>query len=281
MTSPDFLVIGHVVKDMVPGGWRLGGTATYASLQATRLGLGAAVVTSAPGSMDLAGLLPGVQVHRVPSRRATTFRNRYRNGDRTQFVLARARPLAISDVPDAWRATPIVLLGPVCGEVPPEAASLFPRALVGVSAQGWLRHVDAEQRVATSPWPDSPSWRDGHVLFVSAEDVAGEAGLLDRWAEVFPTVVCTESSRGTRLDVDRQWRHIDVFPQREVDPTGAGDVFATAFLVRLSETDDPALAARFAAAASSFAVSGEGPLAIADRRQIEDRMAQHPEIVLR
>jgi sugar/nucleoside kinase (ribokinase family) len=281
MTRPDFLVIGHVVKDVVPGGWRLGGTAAYASLQAARLGLRAAVVTSAPGSMDLAAHLPGVQVHRVPSRRVTTFRNRYRNGDRTQFVLAQARALGLSDIPDVWRSTPIVLLGPVCGEVPPEAASVFPEALVGVSAQGWLRRVDAQQRVGSSPWPDSASWRDGHVLCVSAEDIAGDPGLLDRWTDIFPIIVCTESSRGTRLHVDRQWRHIDVFPQREVDPTGAGDVFATAFLVRLSETDDAALAARFGAAASSIAVSGEGALAIAERGQIEERMTQHPEIVLR
>jgi sulfofructose kinase len=66
-----------------------------------------------------------------------------------------------------------------------------------------------------------------------------------------------------------------------VDTTGAGDVFATAFLAHLSETGDLALAARFAAAAASIAVSREGTLAIADRRQIEERMAQHPEILLR
>ena len=136
MTRPDFLVIGHVVKDVVPGGWRLGGTAAYASLQASRLGLRVAVVTSVPASMDLAALLPGVEVHRVPSRRATTFRNCYQDGHRSQFLLGRARSLALSDVPDAWRTAPIVLLGPVCGEVPPEATSLFAHSLVGVCGPG-------------------------------------------------------------------------------------------------------------------------------------------------
>jgi sugar/nucleoside kinase (ribokinase family) len=58
-------------------------------------------------------------------------------------------------------------------------------------------------------------------------------------------------------------------------------VFATALLARLHETGDLGLAARFAAAAASISVSGEGTAAIADRRQIEERMAQHPEIVLR
>ena len=281
MTRPDFLIIGHVAKDLVPGSWRLGGTAAYASLQATHLGLRAAVVTSAPGSMDLAALLPDVEVHRVPSRQATTFRNCYQDGHRTQFLLAQARNISLTDVPDAWRAAPIVLLGPVCGEVPPEAISLFARSLLGVTAQGWLRGVDREQRVTRRAWPDSPSWVGAHAVFVSEDDLAGDTSALDRWTAVFPVVAYTQASRGACLHADGRWCHIDAFPEHEVDPTGAGDVFAAAFLTRLSETGDLDLAARFAAAAASISVSREGTLAIADRRQIEERMVQHPEIVLR
>jgi sugar/nucleoside kinase (ribokinase family) len=281
MTRPDFLVIGHVVKDVVPGGWRLGGTAAYASLQASRLGLRTAVVTSAPGSMDVAALLAGVEVHRVPSRRATTFRNCYQDGHRSQFVLSEARSLGVSDVPDAWRTAPIVVLGPVCGEVPPEATSVFAHSLVGVCAQGWLRGVDHQQRVTRRAWPVSASWGSGYALFVSEDDLAGDISSLEGWTAVFPVVAYTQASRGACLHVDGRWCHIDAFPEREVDPTGAGDVFAAAFLARLHETGDPALAARFAAAAASISVSREGTLAIADRQQIEERMAQHPEILLR
>jgi sugar/nucleoside kinase (ribokinase family) len=281
MTRPDFLVIGHVVKDVVPGGWRLGGTAAYASLQATRLGLRAAVVTSAPASMDLAALLPGVEVHRVPSRRATTFRNCYHEGHRSQFILAQARGLGLADVPDAWRTAPIVLLGPVCGEVPPEVISLFADRLVGVSAQGWLRGLDPQRRVTSRAWPESPSWAYAHAIFVSEDDLAGDTSALDRWAAVFRVVAYTRGSRGVCLHVGGGWCHIDAFPEREVDPTGAGDVFAAAFLARLWESGDLALAARFAAGAASISVSRQGTVAITDRQHIEERMAQHPEIFLR
>jgi len=281
MTRPDFLIIGHVAKDVVPGGWHLGGTAAYASLQAIRLGLRTAVVTSAPASMDLAALLPGVEVHRVPSRQATTFRNCYRDGHRTQFLLARARSLALTDVPDAWWTAPIVLLGPVCGEVPPEATSLFAHSLLGVTAQGWLRGVDRQQRVTRRAWPDSPSWAGAHAVFASEDDLAGDTSALDRWTAVFAVVAYTQASRGACLHAEGRWCHVDAFPEREVDPTGAGDVFAAAFLARLSETGDLDLAARFAAAAASISVSREGTLAIVGRQQIEERMTQHPEIVLR
>ena len=281
MTSPDFLVIGHVAKDIVPGGWRLGGTAAYASIQAHRLGLRTAVVTSAPASMDLAALLPGVEVYRVPSRQPTTFRNCYQDGRRTQFLLARATPLGPTDVPESWRTASIVLLGPLCGELPPETTSLFARSLVAIAAQGWLRRTDSEQRVIAAEWPESAAWANVHALFVSEDDFSGNDGTLNRWTAAFPTVAYTQASRGARLHVGGVWRHIDAFPEREVDPTGAGDVFAASFLTRLHETGDLPLAARFAAAAASISVSREGTLAIPDRAQIEQRMAEHPEIVLR
>ncbi len=111
--------------------------------------------------------------------------------------------------------------------------------------------------------------------------MAGDEGPLGDWTAVFPMVAYSRASRGACLHVDGRWRHVDAFPEREVDPTGAGDVFAAAFLIRLSESGDAALAARFAAAAASLSVSGEGMLAVADRRQVEERMARHPEIVLR
>ena len=281
MMRPDFLVLGHVVKDVIPGGWRLGGTAAYASLQAARLGLRTAVVTSAPRSLDVGALLPGVEVRRVPSRQVTTFRNCYEDGRRTQFVLARARSLGAGDVPDDWLSAPIVLLGPVCSEVPPDLTSLFGGSLIGIAAQGWLREVDSQQGVRAVPWPESPAWTNVHGLFVSEDDVGGDKATVDRWTAAFPLVAYTQASRGARLHSDGRWRHIDAFPEDEVDPTGAGDVFASAFLVRLHESGDVSLAARFGAAAASISVSREGTLAIPERDEIESRMAEHPEIVLR
>jgi sugar/nucleoside kinase (ribokinase family) len=63
------------------------------------------------------------------------------------------------------------------------------------------------------------------------------------------------------------------FPAVEVDPTGAGDVFAAAFLVRLQETEDPVQAARFANAVASFCVEGPGVAGIPTREQVEERLS--------
>ena len=54
-----------------------------------------------------------------------------------------------------------------------------------------------------------------------------------------------------------------------VDATGAGDVFAAAFLIRLTETGDAGQAATFANAVASFSVEGPGVSGIPERATVE------------
>ena len=290
MTAPQFLVIGHVVQDLAPGeadrvaAWRLGGTASYAALLARRLGLRTAVLTAAAPDLPLEEALPGAEIRRVPSDRSTQFRNVYTAQGRVQFIPQRAARISPGSLPDDWRDAEIVLLGPVAGEVDEALADCFPQALTGVSAQGWLREVDRDDRVrplAPERWQADAVLRPSHVLFVSDEDLPPPAAtpVLDDWSARVDTLVYTRADRGAELCHGGTWRHIGCFPAAVVDPTGAGDVFAAAFLVRYRETDDPWEAARFAACAASFIVEAEGPANIPDREMIEARLREHPEIV--
>ena len=283
MTAPDFVVVGHAVRDIVRDGWRVGGTVTFAAVQAHRLGLSVGVLTRAGDDLDLAAELPFAQVAQAPSRHSTSFENTYVDGKRRQRVLSRADAISPDDVPDAWRAAPIVLLGPVLDELAPRFRERFDRAsLVGVSAQGWLRRISPEGSVMHTTWAGEPFWTDCDVLFVSDEDLpAGDRSLLERWTREVPVVVMTESWRGAQVFAEGSWRRIEAFPETEVDPTGAGDTFATAFLVRMREDGGVHGAARFAAAAASLSVGGIGPATIASRDEIDARLTRFPEVALR
>jgi hypothetical protein len=184
-------------------------------------------------------------------------------------------------VPAEWLRAAIVLLGPVFAEIGPELASTFAKSsLVGVSAQGWVRGVDGAGRVRHEPWAGAPYWTGADVLFASDEDLGGDEAELARWMSDVRVVAVTRSSRGARVFVDGERFEMDAYPSVEVDATGAGDVFATAFLVRLHETRDVDEAARFGAAAASLAVEGAGVKAIAEREAITARMAGFPEVRL-
>jgi sugar/nucleoside kinase (ribokinase family) len=157
---------------------------------------------------------------------------------------------------------------------------MFTNSILGIGAQGWLRELDEEARVQRRAWTGAPFWTGGDVLFVSEEDLAGDERQLDRWLEEISTVVVTRERKGARVHSDGKWVEIEAFPADEVDPTGAGDVFAAAYLIRYEETEDVATAATFGSAAAAASVEAPGTEGIADRADIERRLAAHPEIVL-
>ena len=288
MTAPDFLVVGHALQDLIGEGdepeWKLGGAVAYASALSKSLGLRTAVLTSTGPYMDFERLLPGVDCCVIPSKRTTQFRNIYEDGHRRQVVPLRAGvTLALEHVPDGWLSAGIVLLGPVVGEVADDVAAGFTSALIGVGAQGFLREVDDAHRVRpVSPdrWEAEGHLREADVLFVSDEDVsAGEAAAaIERWTRMVDIVVFTRGDRGADVYCRGEGRHIDAFPANAADLTGAGDVFAGAFLIRLRESDDAWDATRFAACAASFVVESEGIEAMPTRDQIEARLREHPGI---
>lgn len=273
MTTPDYVVAGHVTKDLVPGGFRIGGTVTYAGLTAHRLGCAVGVVTSAAPDLDAAVALPGLEVAIVPAVSTTTFENTYARGSRRQYLRSVARRILPEHVPAPWRRAPIVHFGPLAQELGTEVLDAFPRSsLRGLTPQGWLRCWDESGLVGRTTSPHLDVALAGvDVTVLSEEDVAGDWALLDLYAARARLLIVTQGPRGATVCQGSDRLQVPAFSAREVDPTGAGDVFAAAFLIRLRETGDPAEAAVFANCAASFAVEGPGVSTLPDRAQVEER----------
>jgi len=278
-----FLVVGHLVQDVVPGGFRLGGTAAYAGLLAQRLGWQTFVLTA--GAADPPELA-GVHLLRLPALVSTRIRNVYEGGRRRQAVLSRAPDLGPELVPAELLDCQAVLLGPVAGEVPPQMASLFAGRRLGACAQGWLREVGPDGAVrprSPSCWQGEAVLEHAWALFISDEDLPPEEApaALEGWSRRVPVLAFTRGEKGAEVCYRGEWRHIDAFPARTVDPTGAGDVFAAAFLIAAQEGADVWGAARFASAAASLVVEGEGVAGVPERAQIEQRLRAYPDIACR
>ena len=270
---PDFLAIGHATRDLLPDGFTLGGTVTYGTAMATKLGLRSAIVTSCGPDLDPALAFPGVQVHAVPAARTTSFTNVYNQGKRTQRVSDTAGPIAFSDVPHDWRSAPLVLLGPLIGEVGHGLAKEFRDSLVVGPLQGWLRSLDSEGRVSMDRRNAAEEVLPHlDAAIISQEDVTDHA-IIDRWKEMVPVLIVTLGQDGARAHFDGGWHEVEPSPvENERDPTGAGDVFAAAYLVRFADTGDPLESARFASSAASFSVEGVGLDRIPTHAQIEGRL---------
>ncbi len=260
MSDIDYLIVGHVCKDLTPGGPRLGGTVTFGALTANVLGLRVGVVTSAPDSMQsLLAPLRVVNMECVPSDHPTTFENVYTRAGRLQSISSRATPLTLDHIPAKWRRASIVHLAPVADEVAPSLAWSFPGALIGVTPQGWMRQWDSAGRVSYCRWPDATSvLRHASATVLSIEDVQGDETLVQEYARQAAILVVTRGAQGCTLFVRGQMYHLPAPQVNEVDPTGAGDIFAAAFFAHLRATSDPVAAARFATLLASDSVTRSG-----------------------
>ncbi|MBN2369097.1 MAG: hypothetical protein JXO72_01275 [Vicinamibacteria bacterium] len=275
------LAIGHVTRDLLGHRESLGGSAAYAAACAHKLGWQTAVLTSAGPDFDPSADLPGVTVFRRLSPCTTRFKNVYdENGCRRQVLLARAEDICIDPLPDEWRDPDVLLLCPVASEIAGAFTRSFAAAVVGATGQGWLRGFAPDGLVRRLDFIHSAECLEGvHALFLSHEDLPDADTRAALFLKFAPIVILTRGWKGLSL-LTRDAAHIlPALPRSEVDPTGAGDVFAAAFLVGYHETGDLLEAAAFGACAASCVVEGWGLSAIGARAEIERRMKQYARLI--
>jgi sugar/nucleoside kinase (ribokinase family) len=270
----DYLVIGHITRDLSPLGERLGGTAAYAALTAQALGLRVGVVTSWGEEIPL-GRLRQIPIASFPADSSTTFENLQTPEGRAQHIYHTAPALSLNLVPEPWRNPSIVHLGPVAQEVEPSLVRNFPSSLIGVTPQGWLRRWDANGLVRISEWPESSFvlQRVGACI-ISIDDVGGDEDIINELASSCRILAVTEGVEGARLYWNGDVRRFRAPKVTFEDDTGAGDIFASAFLVRLFTTRDPWEAARFATMLASFSVRRSGLDSIPTPEEIEECMVE-------
>ena len=285
--SPDFLTIGHVTRDILPDkSFSLGGTVTFAALTAYRLGLVAAIITCADAELvaELPARLPEIGLAVRTSPATTAFVNTYHEGFRTQYLRARADQLQLEDVPQAWLQAPIVLFGPLDQELSPSFIRRFPRSQGSVFAatpQGWLRRWDQDGRVWPTPWAvanDILPLLD--VLILSHDDLLPFAdgnridadAMLSHWSMQVPLLVATDGKHGATLFQHGIAERFPAYAAQEIDPTGAGDVFAAAFLVFYHRYGDPRKAVNFANCVASLSIERVGIAGIPTIELVKERM---------
>ena len=172
---------------------------------------------------------------------------------------AQATRIDFERVPESWQRASIIHLGPIADEMDATLPEGFSPALLGLTAQGWMRPWDANGRVSPRQWENADAaLQRADAVVISREDVNGDEELIEHMAHQTRVLAVTEAAAGAVLHWHGDRRRFRAPKVKEVDATGAGDIFAAAFFVRLLATRDPWEATRFATLIASRSITRVG-----------------------
>lgn len=271
------LAIGPFATDVIGAERRPGGAVSYTARAAHSFGTRLAILTIGdPDSLPPA--FDGHDVTVVPDA-TLTFSHATRGNDRELTVASQpSRALLASDLPQGWAQAETVMLMPL---VPQDDCASFAgipsdgqRALVG---QGLQRALTSSSRIVERSRPSTDlirAFSTTTTLFLSEQETSGwtyeEMTLaIGRNARV----VITRGAAGADIyGAGHDPIHIDVTLAEPVDTNGAGDVFATAFMLALARGDDDETAGRLASAYAAACVEVVGPAELPPLAAIEARI---------
>ncbi len=295
-----YVTVGHVTRDLIEdraGGTvgQPGGGAFYSALQAARLGLRTLIVTQGvPAEIEelLEPFGDEFDLQIIPAKHTTTLSTRGSGTQRSQRLLAWAGPI----VQPLRIDTEILHLASVARETP--LAWRGGVDFVGVTPQGLVRRWEQREgtplvQLDTGALPgDVPLSVDGDTALegdispveldpgmlpphfnaaVISEHERGSCHALFALARVCGAYIAvTAGSRpaSVHLPESAGGSIVQTGSPRPVEPRedlGAGDVFAAAFFIALSEGRGPLEAATFGNAAAAVRIAGTGAGAIGTR----------------
>jgi sugar/nucleoside kinase (ribokinase family) len=266
----DYLAIGHIAVDLTPNGKQLGGTVSYSARMAQAMGLKVGMITSVAEDVKLENL-NGIQIVNIPTQQSTTFENVKTEHGRKQTLHYHATKILAEHVPDVWKNSAIVHLAPIAQEVDLNVTQCFGSvSFIGVTPQGWMRGWDENGRVYATAWENSNQVL-GQIrgVVLSLEDLNHDLEKVEWLASQINLLCVTEGEAGCVLHWRGDRRRFRPITVEEVDATGAGDIFAAAFFVRLHQTKDAWEAARFATNLAAYSVTRVGMFGIPTLEEIE------------
>ena len=268
----DYLFIGHVCQDITPEGYALGGSASYCSISAHLLGKEVGILTSFSDAFSFLSDFQNIYIHNKKSANTTIFENVYHPTHRTQYIFKRAADIHAFDLPTKWKNVPLVHLGPIADEVDFEIIKAFhPDTIIAATPQGWLRQWDEQTREISPKILDWNKLSGIDILILSDEDILGYESLFPSIVQQIPIVVLTRGEETASVFKDGRQDDFPVFHTNVVDPTGAGDTFATGFLIKYLATKNITKAMSYGHVVASFCIESKGLSGLKNLNKVEER----------
>lgn len=228
-----YTIVGTITQDVLPNGeLTFGGTTFYAGKLLQELKHHCIIHSACPDGFSLP--FPGLI--QQPAATLAVFQNIYTDTGRVQYLLSKP---AMTKIPSTVLGD-IIHIAPLLDDVDISSCDNFPQdSLIITTPQGWFRSVDARGAVRLNPYDfDYSQLRFADVVILSDEDLLFDDNLISYISGVLPLVIVTRGSAGAQLcGTTHDSMLIETAPvANPVQLTGAGDIFAASFAVKLRES---------------------------------------------
>jgi ribokinase len=302
--KPDLVVLSKILNETIRFadgrtlGPVLGGPGSYATVAAARLGARVGIVAKIGQDMPKELLQPifeagvdttGLIVEPVGFENLLIYDA---NGNKTLEFLTKPSPLALQDVPEAYRQADIIYCGSSLWEPPLAVVRALCRPGTKLAAElggyggahhdikhygrgydGFLCELLPYLHIAKA------SREDCTTLFIDSHLTPEEyARLLVEWGA--QVGIITLGGDGAVVATADHTFSIPPFTKRAIDATGAGDVFSAGFLVHYHRHGDAQAAGVFASATAALICERTGGVVlerIPTLPEVEARISQYGE----
>ena len=292
----DLITVGHFAIDLITSPkitkpkQTLGGSPTYVSLAARKLGAKVSVISKVgedfsdkyvtwleANGVDLSGL------KRVKGASTTRFILEYSNWKRQLQLKSQAPPILPEDVPNSLQAKAIHM-APIANEIsqnlPDKLRTLTD--ILTLDPQGFVREFNTEGNVHLKRWEDQKLLEKIDLYKSSLSEIRMVTGLADLKLAMekirdygAKIVIVTRGMKSSKLLFEEKLYDIPTCKPKIVrDPTGAGDAFIGAFLAEYVRGKNPVWCARVGSASASFVVEGVGPEVFGEKEEIYARASK-------
>ena len=255
----------------------LSGCSTNACLAAKKLGLEKVGLVGCIGSDYQSRFKAemknfGIEIADIACKQTGGFHLVYdEKGDRTLDVLGVAGRITPKSFPNEFLQARFTVIGPILGEVDRaliEYLRSSSSSKLFLDPQGLIRNIGHDKRVVHSCDKDEFAKIAQQVDFIKPNEpesrtITGESdavlalGRLHDMSAAVPIITLAE--RGSVLLESGKLRRTPPYPTKAIDPTGAGDVYAGAFIARYSGGASLSDASLYASAAASIKIEQVGP----------------------
>jgi len=280
----DLVAIGNPVYDVIhtphisTKGRVLSGCSTNAYLAATKLGMKNVTIIGCIGRDFYNRFIGDLKKYGIYSPKVKIsketggFKLVYdMSGNRTLKVLGVAGKITKKDIPDECLNARYILLGPILQEIDLDLVSFLKETTnskVFLDPQGLVRKISPDKQIVYKSERENvrkivsmvdfikPNEHES-IIMTGTSDPFVSAKILAEWGS--PVAMVTLAERGSVVCDREEIVKIPAYETFAIDPTGAGDVYAGAFIYEYAKMENVVSSCLFASAAASIMVEHSGP----------------------